>query len=152
MKISELIREDWWAGNDKDGNPIVNTDKIYWNGGKDPKHNTQSFTTVNGKTIPPGFFKNLKNNISRKFYDTKYSATEFVKHHPKSTAAVALGATALGIKKGVDAYKNNHSLAGQTKKFMDKNGKKVAAGTLAALGAGVGVKALLKYLRKKKRS
>ena len=33
---------------------------------------------------------------------------------------------------------------------MDKNGKKVAAGTLAALGAGIGVKALLKHLRKKK--
>lgn len=65
-------------------------------------------------------------------------------------AAVGGGAAALGIKKGLDAYKNRHSLAGQTKKFMDKNGKKVAAGTLAALGAGIGVKALLKHLRKKK--
>ena len=110
------------------------------------------------KRTKPGFEKTIA--ASPYFGSKVKDEYEFYKRNPsqlktpgKIAGAVAGGtALAVGIKKGVDAYKNSHSLAGQTKKVMNKNGKKVAAGTLAALGAGVGVKALLKYLRKKKRS
>ena len=64
------------------------------------------------------------------------------------TAAVG-GADVIG-KKLLDRHQANKSVLNQTKAFTRKNGKKVAAGTLAALGAGIGVKALLKHLRKKK--
>lgn len=41
--------------------------------------------------------------------------------------------------------------AGAAQKFVASNKGKVAAGTLAAIGAGVGAKALLKHLRSKKK-
>lgn len=120
-------------------------------------------TAIGSDSRAKGFFRNLSSSIkgaAGKVGSKIKDEYEFYKRNPsqlktpgKIAGAVAGGtALAVGIKKGVDAYKNSHSLAGQTKKFVDKNGKKVAAGTLAALGAGVGVKALLKYLRKKKRS
>ena len=59
------------------------------------------------------------------------------------------GATIIG-KKLHDRHQANKSILNQAKAFTGKHGKKVAAGTLAALGAGIGVKALLKHLRKKK--
>ena len=85
---------------------------------------------------------------------TKNSTAEPTKSHRWGTGlkiggAVAGGtAVAVGLKKGLDHYRDRNSFSGKVK----KHGGKVAAGTLAALGAGVGVKALLKYLRKKKHS
>ena len=122
------------------------------------------FSKLGGKIS--GAYNSAKERGSKVYNATKergskvYNATkEYAAAHPnvvkgaKIAGGTALvGATALGIKKGIDAYKNNHSFVNRAKKFGKSNGGKVAAGTLAALGAGVGVKALLKYLRKKKRS
>ena len=77
----------------------------------------------------------------------------YIHQHPKLRrgAKIAAGTAAVVIgKKLWDRHQANKSVLNQTKAFTRKNGKKVAAGTLAALGAGIGVKALLKYLRKKK--
>lgn len=63
--------------------------------------------------------------------------------------AAAIGGAIIG-KKLYDRHQANKSILNQAKAFTGKHGKKVAAGTLAALGAGIGVKALLKHLRKKK--
>lgn len=64
--------------------------------------------------------------------------------------AAAVGSAAIIGKKLYDRHQANKSILNQAKAFTGKHGKKVAAGTLAALGAGIGVKALLKHLRKKK--
>ena len=109
-------------------------------------------------------FNSAKERGTKAFNSTKERGTktynaakEYVTDHPnivkgaKIGGGVALaGGAAYGLKKGYDAYKNSHSFVGRAKKFGSSTGGKVAAGTLAALGAGVGVKALLKYLRKKK--
>lgn len=72
-------------------------------------------------------------------------------------AAAATGLTlgAIAAKKGLD---NRNSLRGrlnraanQAQKFGKKHGGKIAGGAAAALGAAVGTKALLKYLRNKKK-
>lgn len=62
----------------------------------------------------------------------------------------AIGGAAIIGKELHDRHQANKSILNQAKAFTGKHGKKVAAGTLAALGAGIGVKALLKHLRKKK--
>ena len=65
----------------------------------------------------------------------------------KSTLNRAKDSVSSGLNQ---AKKSVSSGLNQAKAFTGKHGKKVAAGTLAALGAGIGVKALLKYLRNKK--
>ena len=103
-----------------------------------------------------------------KFDSAKQKVQAFGENHPKVTKGLkygsevaagtaALGGTAYLVKKGLDRHRASKAAAeaqrnpmNQAKAFATKHGKKVAAGTLAALGAGVGVKALLKYLRKKK--
>lgn len=107
-----------------------------------------------------------------KYDSAKQKVQAFGENHPKVTkglkygSGVAAGTAALGgaaylVKKGLDRHRASKAAAAaaaeaqrnpmnQAKAFATKHGKKVAAGTLAALGAGVGVKALLKYLRKKK--
>lgn len=105
-----------------------------------------------------------------KYDSAKQKVQAFGQNHPTATkglkygGATALGTVALGgagyfVKKGLDRRRAAKAAAeaerhpmNQAKAFATKHGKKVAAGTLAALGAGVGVKALLKYLRKKKES
>ena len=71
----------------------------------------------------------------------------YIHQHPKLRrgAKIAAGTTAVGGaavigKKLLDRHQANKSVLNQTKAFTRKNGKKVAAGTLAALGAGIGVK------------
>lgn len=122
------------------------------------------FSKLSGKVS--GTFNSAKERGTKAYNAAKERGTkaynaakEYVTDHPnivkgaKIGGGVALaGGAAYGLKKGYDAYKNSHSFVGRAKKFGSSTGGKVAAGTLAALGAGVGVKALLKHLRKKKNS
>ena len=101
-----------------------------------------------------------------KYDSAKQKVQTFSQNHPKVTTGlkyglpgtVAIGGAAYFVKKGLDRRRASKAAAAeaernpmnQAKAFATKHGKKVAAGTLAALGAGVGVKALLKYLRNKK--
>lgn len=116
-------------------------------------------TAIGGDSRVKGFFRNLSDSVkgaAGKVGHKIKDEYEFYKRNPgqlrtpaKIAGAVAGGtAVAVGLKKGLDHYRDRNSFSGKVK----KHGGKVAAGTLAALGAGVGVKALLKYLRKKKRS
>ena len=103
-----------------------------------------------------------------KYDSAKQKVQAFGQNHPKVTKGLkyglpttaTIGGAAYFVKKGLDRRRASKAAAAaaeaerhpmnQAKAFATKHGKKVAAGTLAALGAGVGVKALLKYLRNKK--
>ena len=120
-------------------------------------YNSYGQTAVGGGSSVKGFFRNLGNSIkgtASKIGSKIKDDYEFYKRNPgqlrtpaKIAGAVAGGtAVAVGLKKGLDHYRDRNSFSGKVK----KHGGKVAAGTLAALGAGIGVKALLKYLRSQK--
>lgn len=106
----------------------------------------------------------VANKASAGYQYAKTKAAEgaaYAKANPGKTALMAAGAGGIGYA----AYKNRGKImsaakglynkaTGNTgvKGFMKRHGGKVAAGSLAAIGAGVGAKALLKYLRKKKKN
>ena len=77
--------------------------------------------------------------IGKKLWD-RHQANKSTLNQAKKSVSSGLNQAKKSISSGLN----------QAKAFTGKHGKKVAAGTLAALGAGIGVKALLKYLRKKK--
>ena len=179
MKISQLINEDFWVGNDRKGKARVRGDRFGWNGGEDPNNNSDVHIYVPGRqnktksatTEPRSTRKDkrthpdsvirlpaLANN--REIVNTSALAHN---NHSKlglggkiaATTAAVGGAAVIG-KKLWDKHHTSKNVplthSDRAKAFMTNHGKKVAAGTLAALGAGIGVKALLKHLRKKKES
>ena len=204
MKISQLINEDFWLGNDRKGKARVRGDRFGWNGGEDPNNNSDVHIYVPGRqnktksatTEPSSTRKDkrthpdsvirlpaLANKREIVEYHPRYpvsksSKREIVKYHPRypinkssdnnnnhsklglggkiaATTAAVGGAAVIGKKlwdKHNSAKNAPLTHSDRAKAFMTNHGKKVAAGTLAALGAGVGIKALLKHLRKKKQS
>ena len=213
MKISQLINEDFWVGNDRKGKARVRGDRFGWNGGEDPNNNSDVHIYVPGRqnktksatTEPRSTRKDKRTHPDSVIrLPALVNKREIVKYHPRypdrtskdkrthSDSVIRLPALANNreiVNTSALAH-NNHSKLGlggkiaattaavggaavigkklwdkhhatknvplthsdRAKAFATKHGKKVAAGTLAALGAGVGVKALLKYLRKKKES
>ena len=165
MKISQLINEDHWLGqkvvNGKTTD-IIAKDNMFFT--KSPLHryrNTdpdEAIPKPEARTEPP---------VGRVHITRKNMIKDYLKHGPKIVAGAALGGAAYIGKKIHDRRKaakvstptrkemlmsKANEYGNKAKSFVGQHGKKVAAGTLAALGAGVGVKALLKYLRKKKES
>lgn len=170
MKISQLINENHWVDSipgSKPGtvNTIVNHDNMYY---------TDDFYQSQRKSTRPESTPRTEPPVGRIPITRKDMVKEYIHYHPKLKrgAKIVAGTAALGGaayigKKIHDRRKaakvptptHKEMLVGKAneygnkaKSFVGQHGKKVAAGTLAALGAGVGVKALLKYLRKKKQS
>ena len=179
MKISQLINEDFWLGNDRKGKARVRGDRFGWNGGEDPKNNSDVHIYVPGRQnktklaiteprseSPVGSLhitKKDKRALKKAEFDEKFKRFKYKFNHSKlglgskiaATTAAVGGAAVIG-KKLWDKHHTSKNVplthSDRAKAFMTNHGKKVAAGTLAALGAGIGVKALLKHLRKKKES
>ena len=88
--------------------------------------------------------------IGKKLLD-RHQANKSTLNRAKDSVSSGLNQAKKSVSSGLNqAKKSISSGLNQAKAFTGKQRKKVAAGTLAALGAGIGVKALLKYLRNKK--
>lgn len=161
LSISQLIQESLM--NEADGDQNQQNNKPSWF--ETQKANMAERKRLAGEGYTSGrAASGLDANETSRSKKLGYAAGRTVKHFADNkwkygigagaTAAAGIGGYLARKQIGglVDKFKNRNSLSNKVQKFGKKHGGKVAAGTAAALGAAVGTKALLRYLRNKKKS